>query len=119
MPTVPNLAPSTKRQVACALGLIALLSVSVPVRPARAAGQQIAVAGRPSDTDVARPAPLMRIADIRATDRSAFGQHAAVTGVVTYFDRGWDLLFVQDASAGIFVFMDGVDQSVEVGDLVR
>jgi PAS domain S-box-containing protein len=93
--------------------------MSVPARPARAAGQQTAVSGRPSDIAVVRPAPLSRIADIRRTDRSAFGQHASVTGVVTYFDRGWDLLFVQDATAGIFVFMNGVDQSVEVGDLVQ
>ena len=30
------------------------------------------------------------MADIRRTDRSAIGQHASVTGVVTYFDRGWE-----------------------------
>ena len=93
--------------------------MSVPSPGVRAAAETPAISGRPSDTAVVRPAPLTKIADIRRTDRSALGRQASVTGVVTYFDRGWDLLFVQDAAEGIFVFMRGVDQSVAVGDLVR
>jgi PAS domain S-box-containing protein len=62
---------------------------------------------------------LTHIADIRRLGTRVVGQRARITGVVTFFDPGWDLLFVQGDDAGIFVFMRGVESTVKVGDLVQ
>ena len=37
-------------------------------------------------------------------------------GVVTYIDPAWNLIFVQDATAGIFVFTGGVSRPFLAGD---
>ena len=76
---------------------------------------------QPTDTVVARPttSPLTRISQIRRIDSATVGRHVNVTGVVTFFDPTWSLLFVQDAEEGIFVFMRGVETRVALGDRVR
>ena len=40
-------------------------------------------------------------------------------GVVTYYERDWELLFVQDATAGIFVWPRGERFSIKAGDMVE
>ena len=76
---------------------------------------------QPADTVVARPttSPLTRISQIRRVDSASVGRHVNITGVVTFFDPTWSLLFVQDAEEGIFVFMRGVEARVAPGDRVR
>jgi signal transduction histidine kinase/ActR/RegA family two-component response regulator len=61
-----------------------------------------------------------RAADLRKeTDRDALlGAPVHLSGVVTYFDPAWRLLFVQDASAGIFVDLHGVDPGLRAGHAV-
>ncbi len=76
---------------------------------------------RATDTSVAGPTslPLTRIAQIRRLDAAVIGRRVSVTGVVTFFDPIWGMLFVQDADEGIFVFMRGVETRVATGDRVR
>jgi PAS domain S-box-containing protein len=104
------------------MGLVALAG---PLRPAgvHAAAQSApSPSGQPSDRSAAGPTPtgiLTRIPDVRRVGTSVLGRHARVTGVVTYFDPVWGLMFVQDTEEGVFVFMTGVDSAVHAGDLVR
>ena len=42
-----------------------------------------------------------------------------VTGTVTFFDPSWSLLFLQDATGGVYVDIHNGTPDVEVGDLVR
>jgi len=96
------------------------LAVSSPVwADARAEGSGV----RPVDTAASSPTSpdglLTHIADIRRLGARVVGQRARITGVVTFFDPGWDLLFVQGEDAGIFVFMRGVEATAKAGDLVQ
>ncbi len=109
------------RQVSAAASLIALaLCLTAPAAAAARLGGA-PVSRRATDRAVGAPtaAPLTRVADVRRTDESTPGRHARLMGVVTYFDPALGLLFVQDETGGIFVFMRGVETVVHVGDLVR
>ena len=61
-----------------------------------------------------------RAADLRRETNgdALLGAPVHLSGVVTYFDPAWRLLFVQDASAGIFVDLHGVDPGLRVGHAV-
>ncbi len=65
---------------------------------------------RPHDTAVgsssigAGPgAPITEVSRIRVGDPADAGRPVLITGVVTYYDEDWRLLFVQGARQGIFV----------------
>ena len=108
------------RQLPAACGLVVGLAFISPAwADARAEGAGV----RPVDTGASSPTSpdglLTHISDIRRLGAKVVGQRARITGVVTFFDPGWDLLFVQGEDAGIFVFMRGVESTVKVGDLVR
>jgi signal transduction histidine kinase/CheY-like chemotaxis protein len=64
--------------------------------------------------------PITRVADIRRLTMEEASRHQRVhiTGVVTYFDPAWAMLFVQDATGGIFVDVHGQDLTVSTGDVV-
>ncbi len=93
--------------------------LSVAISPLAAAASERS--DQSADTVVARPttSSLTRIAEIRRVDASAVGRRVNISGVVTFFDPTWSLLFVQDAEEGIFVFMRGVETRVSIGDRVR
>ena len=107
-----------RRQVVAAVGVTALALCLTVARPAVAVPER---RDQPADTAVAQPTSdaLTRISDIRRVDSSAVGRRVSITGVVTYFDPIWSLLFVQDSDEGIFVFMRGVETRVAAGDRVR
>ena len=95
------------RKVFTAAGVSALALSLAPSRAAFATpegGDQVA------DTSVAQPTSttLTRVSEIRRVDSSAVGRHVSITGVVTFFDPTWSLLFVQDSEEGIFVFMNSL-----------
>ena len=64
---------------------------------------------------------ITRALDIRRMTMEEASRHQPVkiTGVVTYFDSTWAMLFVQDASAGVFVDVHGQDLALSTGDLVQ
>jgi hypothetical protein len=86
--------------------------------------RQVATGGSPRDPvstgNGAGVSPITRVADIRRLTMEEASRHQRVhiTGVVTYFDPAWAMLFVQDATAGIFVDVHGQDLSVSAGDVV-
>src|SRR5262245_54513018 len=51
-------------------------------------------------------APLTTIRAVQelSPEEAARGQQVEVRGVVTYYERRWDALFVQDATSGSYVF---------------
>lgn len=84
-----------------------------------------AAAGRTLDTSVARSTapirssqPVRRAAAIRAMSAGEISRHHPVhlSAVVTYVDPDWKLLFVQDDTAGIFVFLRDWTPGIAVGD---
>jgi signal transduction histidine kinase/CheY-like chemotaxis protein len=60
-----------------------------------------------SESSPAPRGPLASVAAVRelATSQAARGLPVRVQARVTYLDRAWTVLFVQDRSAGIFVYM--------------
>src|SRR5947209_338907 len=81
--------------------------------------------GAPGAGDAPTPAPprrlLTSVAEIRrlTNGEANAGYPVSVRGVVTYYDRGWRVLFVQDSTAGISV--DAPDQTfdVQAGQVVQ
>ncbi len=66
--------------------------------------------------------PLTKVSDIRAlTPHEAHTKYPVlIRGVVTFSDHIWDLLFVQDATGGIFITIDDLPTGMlEAGDLVE
>ncbi len=63
---------------------------------------------------------LLRAEDVRrlTRDEAARGYAVRLTGTVTFHDPEWNILYVQDRSAGIYVFTKGEDASIAAGDLV-
>ncbi|HEY8536778.1 MAG TPA: ATP-binding protein [Vicinamibacterales bacterium] len=90
---------------------------------------------RPHDTAVGSSAigeaipdttgtPITEVSRIRVGDPADAGRPVRITGVVTYYDPDWRLLFVQDARQGIFVDLKtaGEDHplpAVRTGDRVE
>ncbi len=60
-------------------------------------------------------------ATLRAETRAMglLGRPVTLRGVVTFHDPAWQLLFVQDDTAGIFVDLHGQDPGVTVGDAIE
>ena len=76
-------------------------------------------AGRRADTRVdntARPVTLTRADAVRALTIDEAERKAPVQldAQVTYFDKNWGLLFVQDGTAGVFVYLRDPTLSYEV-----
>ena len=85
-----------------------------------AAGTAAAPGGTPSAVGGYWPL-LTRAADIRSMSATEAERHrpARLRGVVTYYDRGWSMLFIQDASGGIYVHPDGKEPPLAAGELVE
>ncbi len=77
----------------------------------------------PADTvETERDGLFFDVAAIRAltTDEARRAYPVSLEGVVTYIDPDWDILFFQDATAGIFVFLDDPEhEHPTTGDRVR
>ena len=66
--------------------------------------------------------PLTKVSDVRSlTPHEAGGRYPVqISGVVTFSDPVWSILFVQDSTGGIFVTIDDLpDGMLEAGDLVE
>ena len=65
--------------------------------------------------------PITRVTDIRhlTMEEASRHQRVDITGVVTYFDPVWAMLFVQDPTGGIFVDVHGQDLTLSTGDVVQ
>jgi PAS domain S-box-containing protein len=65
-------------------------------------------------------APLSQVREVRglAPHRADLGLPVQIRGYVTYWDREWDILFVQDQTGGIFVRTQGEDFSFAPGTVV-
>jgi signal transduction histidine kinase/CheY-like chemotaxis protein len=66
--------------------------------------------------------PITRVIDIRhlTMEEASRHQRVHITGVVTYFDPAWAMLFVQDVTGGIYVDVHGHDDlTLSTGDLVE
>ena len=69
-----------------------------------------------------RPLPLTRIEQLRELTRqqAAFYPEVCIHAVVTYYDPSNDDLFVQDATAGTWVDVEGMPKlDLKVGDRVE
>lgn len=58
-------------------------------------------------------------AHVAATDPSNYGKPVRITGVVTYCDPDWHLLFLQDSTGGFFVDLKDAVPGLDVGRLVE
>jgi len=58
-------------------------------------------------------------ARIAAANPANYGQALRITGVVTYFDPDWHLLFLQDKSGGFFVNLQDRAPDLAPGELVE
>ena len=79
------------------------------------------VAGRRTAA-AAEDLPLLTsVAAIRhlSAEEAARRYPVKVRGVVTYYDASWRLLFIQEASNGIFVHASDLEESFETGELVE
>jgi len=100
---------------------IALLTLAVVLAgPTPASAHR---GGRRADTRVestARPAALTTAQAIRTLTIDEAERKAPVQldAQVTYFDKDWGLLFVQDATAGVFVYLRDQTLSYQVGQHV-
>ncbi|HEY7617386.1 MAG TPA: hypothetical protein VH744_11330, partial [Terriglobales bacterium] len=86
--------------------------------PPRAAGRHFpsAKAGQAGSTPILRTAKEVLRLDIKAADQA---RPVNLEGVITYYDPRYGFLFVQDASAGIYVRESYRYQDLRVGDKVR
>ena len=64
---------------------------------------------------------LTRVDDIRRLSRAEAGRYhpVRVTGVATYVDPAWSMLFLQDGATGIFVALHGAQGTVSAGQRVE
>ena len=71
--------------------------------------------------DTAALPVLTRVDAIRRMSRAEAGRYypVRVTGVATYVDPAWSMLFLQDGSTGIFVALHGAQGGVRAGDQVE
>jgi signal transduction histidine kinase/CheY-like chemotaxis protein len=69
------------------------------------------------------PAAITSIAELHALDpeRAALGIPVLIDGVVTYFDRDWQMMFLEGATGGVYISLHGSRDppSLRVGDRVR
>jgi signal transduction histidine kinase/CheY-like chemotaxis protein len=68
-----------------------------------------------TDTVMTDAASIRRLSGFDTSRR----HRVRLRGVVTYVDPAWNLTFVQDATAGVFVFSGGVARPVLAGDAVE
>ena len=71
---------------------------------------------RPRDSGLLVEADSIHLA---ATDPSNFGRPVRLTGVVTYFDPEWHLLFLQDKTGGFFLTLKDEVPGLVTGRLVE
>ena len=89
------------------------------VRPVAANGlsEQVSAAAEPSKKRLLTTAA--EVQGLTAAEASE-GRPIHLRAVVTYYDPGWTILFVQDSSGGIFVDVNGLPPlAVRAGDLVE
>jgi signal transduction histidine kinase/CheY-like chemotaxis protein len=67
-----------------------------------------------TDTVMTDAASIRRLSGFDTSRR----HRVHLRGVVTYFDPAWNLTFVQDATAGVFVYGGGVSRPIVAGDAV-
>lgn len=68
-----------------------------------------------------RNRPLTTVQEIRnlSPEEAGSGRPVQVRAVVTYYDPGWGMMFVQDSTAGIYVDVHGAPLDVEVGHWIE
>jgi len=78
------------------------------------------VAARPMSHLLAKNGDILHLADLKNLSVSAASaqRRVAVRAVVTYIDRAWGLLFVQDETAAAYVDFHNIDVQLHPGDLV-
>jgi signal transduction histidine kinase/DNA-binding response OmpR family regulator len=61
---------------------------------------------------------VTRVDQIRQMPRAEAARYypVRVTGIATYVDPAWSMLFVQDDATGIFVALQGSDKTIRAGD---
>jgi len=61
---------------------------------------------------------VTRLDQIRRMPRAEAGRYypVRVTGIATYVDPAWSMLFLEDGATGIFVALQGSDKAVQAGD---
>ena len=64
---------------------------------------------------------VTRVDEIRRMPRAEAGRYypVRVTGIATYVDPAWSMLFLEDGATGIFVSLTGSEKAVRAGDLVE
>ena len=87
---------------------------NVTVRPV--SGEELQSSAAPAFTE----APLTTVQAIRSLspDRASMALPVRITGVITHVDPVWRQLYVQDATAGIYVKYSGDEQRLTTGDQV-
>ena len=122
LPSFARLPPATTTRPIGQLAWSLLLAAAASVTPCAAADIGVAAgpdaARRAADTSVATPSPsTSEIARIRTSDPADLGRPVAIEGVVTFHDPAWNLLFVQDAGAGIFVLLAEAAAPIDPADV--
>src|SRR5579863_4675797 len=69
-----------------------------------------------SSSSVLDKAEVVRLA---AADSGNYGKPVHITGVVTYYDPDWHLLFLQDSSGGLFINLKEAVPGLDAGQLVE
>jgi hypothetical protein len=61
---------------------------------------------------------VTRVDQIRGMPRAEAGRYypVRVTGIATYVDPAWSMLFLEDGATGIFVSLTGSEKAVRAGD---
>jgi signal transduction histidine kinase/DNA-binding response OmpR family regulator len=61
---------------------------------------------------------VTRVDQIRRMPRAEAGRYypVRVTGIATYVDPSWSMLFLQDGDTGIFVALQGSEKTIRAGD---
>ncbi len=103
--------------------------VQAPVAEAKVADLRVMVSDfsdlglpealRASMTRATDSLPVMtRLDEIRRMSRAEAGRYypVRVTGIATYVDPAWSMLFLQDGATGIFVALQGAQGTVHAGD---
>jgi signal transduction histidine kinase/AmiR/NasT family two-component response regulator len=87
-----------------------------PSRPIRLADVQAGM----QPYDPRKLPPITQAGDVRKLTMEQASRLLPVhlVGIVTYFDPAWSMLFVQDATAGVFVDVHGQEPHVRPGDVV-
>ena len=75
---------------------------------------------RPSGELLAHKGDIRTISDLKhlSVAEASARRPVSVRGIVTYFDPGWGLLFVQDQTSAVFVNTSAMNLPLKAGDLV-